>query len=393
MAGPIADFDSNRREIRDDETIVEYYINLRQEELSEQTKKKTVYTWVTFHKFLTNESISDIDTDPKEKTTDNFSDIDKRTVLNFISWYRNRDSVNSERSVKSVISSLSAMVGWFNSNGLMQGNPFKNAIDTDPFGDTSPAPKIHVPVDDLRNGISDIIIPARLYIVMMLLKTGLRISELSNLDERDIHLDHPIESELDDFRPELVSKPDSIYVDSSIGQDDVINGEKRATSNKENSSRVIPLTSELKSVVVWYLSLRQIPHSDANPILTRSARGGGNGIVGQRRGIQSIRYGFNQWADEHGWYSENPNSMKPHWCRHWFTTTLRSNLDDSDVEVGSKDDYEDYLRGDVGSDSKDDYIQMNWGENNWMAKVLDDALPDLLTVKADHLTLPDEIVE
>lgn len=374
----IVEFETDVRAKLEEESICEYYLSLRENELEEGTKQGIENAWRRLEEYLE-------ETNSKRKNDNRigFGDLSKERVLDFVEWYRRRENVTKDSMVKKDVERLSAMVNWFNSRGVMTGNPFRDALDTSPFNDTTPDPKIEIQLDALRDGIADIQNPILLVTVVTLLKTGLRIGELVNLDERDIHLDHPISGSLDDPRTKIKNKPDSIYIDSSISAGKKKNGEVRSDPNKPDSTRIIPLDPEVKKTLIWYLAMRPTPKSVANPILVWNNGDKGRAGIGFRTSAAGIRSIFNNWADEHGWYSVEPHSMKPHWCRHWFTTILRTNLDEDLIEIGTADDYEDFLRGDTSSSTKDKYLQMNWGDGTWMTEALDDALPEILTSKVN----------
>jgi len=374
----IVEFETDVRAKREDESICEYYLSLRENELERATKEGIRNAWRRLGEYLE-------ETNSKRKTSNQigFGNLSKNRVLDFIEWYRERENVTKDSMVEKDVERLSAMVNWFNSRGVITGNPFRDALDTNPFGDTTPDPKIEVTLGDLRDGIADIQNPILLVAVVTLLKTGMRIGELVNLDERDIHLDHPISDRFDDPRTKIGNKPDSIYIDSSISAGKETNGEVRSDPNKPDSTRIIPLDPEVKDTFVWYLAMRPTPKSDANPALVWNNGDKGRAGVGWRTSAAGIRSIFNKWSDEHGWYSVKPHSMKPHWCRHWFTTTLRTNLDENLIRIGTADDYEDFLRGDKSSSTKAKYLQMNWGDDTWMREALDDALPEILISRTD----------
>lgn len=369
MDRKLAEFESDYRDKSPDESICDYYCDLRSRQLKSGSIRIVNSAWNRLQEFMTNES---------EKGNDlKFQDLDADSIDEFITFLRDHDDINKDSTIEKHIGNLSGMISWFNKKGMMSGNPFQTAKDNTELETGST--KVPVPNDELRNGIANIQNPLLLVVVTVLLKTGLRISEFVNLDERDIYLDHSIEERLDDYRTDLVGKPDSIYVDSRINRGEEWNEEVRHDSNKGNSSRVIPLDHEVKQVLVWYLAMRPAPDSQGNPLFI-SNRGGNDSSIGSRISSVVARNLFNEWSDAHGWYdADDPSSVKPHWCRHWFTTTIRSNVNEDLIEVGTKDDFEDYLRGDTSSDTKDDYIQMSWGSNHWMNKTLEDALPPLLT--------------
>ena len=360
----IAEFESNHREKAPEETVWEYYLDLRSSELEKSSRKNIKLAGQRLDEYLEKEDIE-------------FTELNSNLVSDYISFLHNKETIKVESTVESYMSTLATMVAWFNSKGLMTGNPFRTALEKHDFEITL-SPKTEVPIEELRTAIAEINDPLRLTIIIILLKTGLRISELANLDERDLHLDHPINLALDNPRSELVGKPNSVYVDSSISEGDEVNGEIRRDSNKPKSTRIVPLDPEAKEVLGWYLAMRAIPDSEANPVFTI------NGVtrrstIGSRPTSQYLRGKFTDWSDRNGWYDpDNQGSVKPHWCRHWFTTTVRSNVKRDKIEVGNEDDYIDYLRGDTSSNTRGDYIQMGWGSNHWMHEALEDALPSLL---------------
>jgi site-specific recombinase XerD len=371
MDGRIAEFESNHREKTPEETVWEYYLDLRWSELEKSSRKNIRAAGRRLDEYLEEEDLE-------------FTELNSNLVSDYISFLQNHQEIKTGSTVEGHISRLATMVDWFNSKGLMTGNPFRTALEKHDF-ETTPGSRVEVPIEELRTAIAKIGDPLTLTIVVVLLKTGLRISELANLDERDLHLDHPISSVLDDPRTELVGKPDSVYIDSSISEGDEVNGEVRRNSNKPKSTRIVPLDSEAKEVLVWYLAMRIIPDSEANPVFTitgvsRKRSTGSNSTIGSRPTSLYLRRKFTDWSERNGWYDpDDQGSVKPHWCRHWFTTTVRSNLKRDKIEVGNEDDYIDYLRGDTSSDTRGDYIQMSWGSNHWMHEALEDALPSLLT--------------
>jgi len=371
MAKKIAEFESKYRDKKPDESILDYYSDLRSDQLSYSSLEILEGGWNSLNEYR------------KEEQIDNFGSIDPDVVRDFIHYLREKDDINKDSTVKTKVDVLSNMISWFNKKGIMSGNPFEEAIEEVEFND-EPTPKIEIPINDLIHGIMNIKKPVVLVFVIIALKTGARISELVNLDERDLNINHPISEILDEPRPKLAGKQDTIWIDSTINKGDIVNGEERNWPNKEKSSRAIPLDKESKQALVWYLAMRPVPNSDANPIFVKTA-GGPNTSIGDRHSVETLRDRFNKWADKHGWYdSNNPASMKPHWCRHWFTTMVRSNVNPDIIEVGTKDDFEDYLRGDTSSETKSDYIQMTWGSNHWMKEALEDALPNLFVENVNN---------
>lgn len=373
MDEEIIDFSESYRDKGDDESLVEYYIDIRND-LGDSNIRNIKAAWNHFLQFKKERKIS-------------MEEVDTGTAEDFVEYLRNHDNYSKDNSVQDSLRSISAMLNWLNKKGIVAGNPFGEASKTMDFETSSP-PKMELTNDQLRGGVSDIMHPSELIIVVALLKTGIRIAELHNLDERDINIDHPISSELDAPRPRLAGKPNSLFIDSRIKEGKVVNGEKRSNPNKRKSTRVIPLDPEVVDVLGWYLAQRPLPSSEARPLLTLPGKTGRKANLGDRMGIQAIRQRFQRWSADHGWYNpDETGSVKPHWCRHWFTTKIRSNTNKDLIKVGTQEDFVDFLRGDTSSETRDEYIQMTWtgGDNNWMRKAVTDAMPQLLTETPEHI--------
>lgn len=364
MDDRIIEFEEEYRDKRSGESIGEYYFDLRQD-ISLGTERNIRTSLNYLYEFL-------------EKRDIEFSEMDQELASDFIDYIREAEDIKRESTVKHRVGLIAAMVNWFNANGLISGNPFDMARKAEDFN-TEGSPRANVPIDELRTAVADIQSPTQLAIVVTMLKTGVRVAEVVNFDERDINLNHPISEYLADPRTELLDSSDSLLVDSTVEEGDKINGEIRRRSNKPNSTRKVPLDKELKEVLVWYLAQRVPPFSEAKPLFVSNYQAGNRFDV---KGLQRL---FNSWSDEHGWYDpDHPGSVKPHWCRHWFTTNVRSNLDPEMIKIGNEDDFLEYLRGDTATDTKSEYIQMTWGDRSWMHEALDDALPRLLTKTPPH---------
>lgn len=370
MAKQLIDFGSDVRPIYDDETLIEYYISVREKQIESNTKISVESAWKELKQFIDSSDAWMID------ITDN-EDIENIEANTVIDWIEHQRNYNKDSSISTQVNALSGMVNWLNDRSVASGNPFAVARGNIEF-DIEPTSKVEIKDDDLRVAILDINNPLTLTIVVVLLKTGLRIAELTNLDERDVNLDHPISERLEANRPELIGKPNTVYVDSSISDTDIANDDNdRMDSSKPASTRIVPLDDDVIDVLGWYLSLRPAPDSDLNPIFVNEKGGGAKACT--RISVTTAREKFNEWADANNWYdANNTGSVKPHWCRHWFTTTIRTNIDADMIEVGNEDDYLDYLRGDTSSGTKGDYIQMGWGNDHWMRSALNDALPCLI---------------
>jgi len=359
-------FGSDVRDKRDDETLLEYYLYIRDKELQQGTKQDITCAWNSFQRFLNTKNYQ-------------IEDIQKREVIQWCEYLKKdlKQSV-AEKYVRQ----MGTIVNYLRKTPAVNGgNPFIEALDTDPFDYDDSTIKLEIPLDQLQQAVFDIKNPTVLYSVVTLLKTGLRRSELVNLDERDINLNHPISKNLDKPRAEVRNKPNSIYVDSSINKGEKHNGEIRREGNKPMSYRVIPLDDELVDVFVWYLSMAPSSSSPANPILRVPGNGG---TVGNRLGGLRVYHRVRDWADKYGWHVEG--GVTPHWCRHWFTTVLRSRIDDSEIPIGTAKEYVQGLRGDSDNSTIDTYTH-DWdvGEDfKTYPEIYRENIPDLLVNHYDQ---------
>ncbi|QKY19522.1 tyrosine-type recombinase/integrase [Halolamina sp. CBA1230] len=189
-------------------------------------------------------------------------------------------------------------------------------------------------------------------VVLTLLKTGMRVGELCNLDCRDLRLSNPGLSEYGlDGRPQLDGRGDAIYVDSEPARGGEYNGEVREESNKRKRSTVVPVDDELRRGLRRWLAIRPDSLSPAEPLFVSTADD-----WGERLTARAIRHYVREYAEEMGWYEAGAGAgenVTPHYFRHFFTTHLRDRTGDRGVVK--------YLRGDVASDVIDTYTH-NWGD-------------------------------
>jgi integrase len=180
----------------------------------------------------------------------------------------------------------------------------------------------------------------------------MRVGELCNLDLRDLALDDiEVRDAFDtEPRPQLDTRPDSLYVDSEPARGAAINGEQRDASNKRKRATVIPVDEELKDALKRWLAIRPDSPSPADPLFVYTS-----GDWGQRLTPRAVRNVVTDHAREAGWYESGgdaADNVTPHYFRHFFTTHLRDRTGDRGVVK--------YLRGDVADDIIDTYTH-NWG--------------------------------
>ncbi len=229
-----------------------------------------------------------------------------------------------------------------------EGNPMSlvreemtETVDADPT-------RRDVTVLDMRAFVARTRHPLDRALVVTLLKTGVRVGELCNLDLRDCNFD-PVSEFGVSPRAAVDDRPSSLYVDGSIDRGDTVHGEQRTAANKRRRSTVIPVDDELKRVLARWLAVRPDARSPAEPLFVSTRE------WGRRVTPAMVRRVVRDHARTVGWYREGAGSeenVTPHYFRHFFTTHLRDRTGDRGVVK--------YLRGDVASDIIDTYTH-DWG--------------------------------
>ncbi|SNR32636.1 tyrosine-type recombinase/integrase [Halorubrum vacuolatum] len=237
--------------------------------------------------------------------------------------------------------------------GVFEGNPMTLVMEEmDETVDKDPTRR-DIPIAEMRTFLAGISHPLHRALICTLLKTGVRVGELCNLDLRDLSIDDPELAAAYDLgtRPALANRPDSLYVtpDATVGE--VLNGEERTASNKRKRETVIPIDDELAHELKAWLAIRPDTPSPAQPVFVGTSEG-----WGQRLDPEAVRHIVTRYTKAVGWYrpgggaSEN---VTPHYFRHFFTTHLRDRTGDRGIVK--------YLRGDVADDIIDTYTH-NWGD-------------------------------
>ncbi|PSQ00293.1 integrase [Halobacteriales archaeon QS_5_70_17] len=231
--------------------------------------------------------------------------------------------------------------------GAFDGNPMALVMaEMDESVDTDPARR-DVSVPAMRAFVGGITHPLERALVLTLLKTGMRVGELVNLDRRDLALSGVGERP----RAELDGRGDSLFVASDVARGGVVNGEERAAANKRERATVVPVDGELRRALIRWLTARPDPCSPADPLFVDTGdRWGERLTTGQVRSV------VRRHAEARGWYREGggaSENVTPHYFRHFFTTHLRDRTGDRGIVK--------YLRGDVASDVIDTYTH-NWGD-------------------------------
>jgi len=344
------------KEPEEDENYLDYYLKHRSVEKG--TARAYSTAWKHLQKFC----------EQKGYATD---DVGVPEVQEFCNHLKQIDGLG-ERTAEDYVVYLRAVCGWLLDRGVINYNPFAIVLeDDDPFSYPEETVKKQIPLDELREALrkADAFM---LVFLVILLKTGIRVGEAVNLDYRDIHLDHPISESMPKPRKEIINRPDSIYIDSSISEGEVHNGELRKNANKPESFRPIPIDSELKQTLVWHIAMSQkteAPH----PLLRAPCRISVTRLT-RNRANKLIR----EFSDDMGWIEGGENYFTAHWCRHWFSTTLENNISQDAVKVGTVADYVGALRGDTDSRTISTYRQGHWGDDKWKRTAYESGIPSLI---------------
>jgi integrase len=327
--------DEDEGEIED---LVGYFVeDMAYHGKSERTQEAYERVLRRFEAFL-----AEFDTDP--------AGADRRDCL---AWVHELRGEHAESTVATYASYLNRFYSYMRQVGAVNGNPMAlviqemdEAIDTDPT-------RREVSVDAMRGFVADVSHPLERAAIVCLLKTGLRVGELCNLDLRDVNLEvRGVENAYDlGTRGQLDGHPDTLYVDPSMSRGETVNGETRSASNKRKRGTLVPVDGELKAELVRWLAIRPDAPSDADPLFVST-----RDSWGERLTPEMVRGFVREHAEPRGWYREGGDAAEnvtPHYFRHFFTTHLRDRTGDRGVVK--------YLRGDVADDIIDTYTH-NWGD-------------------------------
>ncbi len=256
-------------------------------------------------------------------------------------------------TVASYASYVHRFYAYMNQTGALDANPMKLVLsEMDESIDTDPTRR-DISIEGMRSFVGDLSHPLEQAVVVLLLKTGLRVGECCNLDLRDCNLTtESVRREYDyTHRPQLDGRPDSIFVPAEIDTGQLVNGEQRTAANKRKRVTVVPIDEELSDVLTRWLAIRPDTRSPAEPLFLDTGR-----KWGQRLTPPQVRRMVRTHAKERGWYRVGggaEENVTPHYFRHFFTTYLRYRTGDRGIVK--------YLRGDVAQDIIDTYTH-DWGD-------------------------------
>ena len=167
-------------------------------------------------------------------------------------------------------------------------------------------------------------------VVVLLLKTGIRRKELSELDAKDI---------------------------------DMENKTIRLEPTGKRSNEIVYFDDETAYVLNRWFKRRDIINENDNPALFLDR-------FGRRLQTNPINVLFTKYATVVGLHNPDSNRLQerlsPHCCRHWFTTRM--------IEAGCPRQYVQELRGDAGRDAIDIYTHI---DRNKLQQAYEDCIPKL----------------
>jgi site-specific recombinase XerD len=270
-----------------------------------------------------------------------------------MAWVHSLRGEHAPSTVASYASYLHRFYAYMTQVGTFESNPMVLVMDEmDESIDTDPARR-EVDVPTMRTFVRGIEHPLDRALVVTLLKTGVRVGELCNLDLRDLHIDDPEVERAYETRPRahIETRPDSLFVPSDPSRGHVYNGEERTASNKRKRDTVIPVDAELRRTLKRWLAVRPDTEGPAQPLFVST-----RDRWGDRLTPRMVRATVTDHASEMGWHRQGGDAeenVTPHYFRHFFTTHLRDRTGDRGVVK--------YLRGDVARDVIDTYTH-NWGD-------------------------------
>ncbi len=279
-------------------------------------------------------------------------DVPAATRRDCMAWVHDVRSGSAPSTVATYASYVHRFFSYMTRVGALDSNPMAlvveemdESIDADPDRREITVPEMRAFVDDVRH-------PLHRALIVTLLKTGVRVGELCNLDLRDLYLEDGDVSEAYGIepRPAIDGRPDSLYVPSEPSRGATYNGERRTASNKRERSTVIPVDAELKATLKRWLAVRPDTTSPAEPLFVSTSE------WGRRVTPSAVRSVVTEHARSRGWHRPGggaEENVTPHYFRHFFTTHLRDRTGDRGVVK--------YLRGDVADDVIDTYTH-NWGD-------------------------------
>jgi len=269
-----------------------------------------------------------------------------------LAWMHSVRADHSQSTVATYASYLHRFYAYMSQIEAFESNPMALVVEEMDETIEKDPQRRDVSLSAMRRFVGGIDHPLDRAVIVTLLKTGLRVGELCNLDLRDLTIE---DGELEAVYPlgdrgQLNGRTGSIYVASDVDHGDIVNGEKRGAANKRRRATIIPVDDELHSTLRRWLAIRPNAVSEAEPLFLST-----RDDWGERLTPPMVRSIVSKYARTMGWYhtgGDATENVTPHYFRHFFTTHLRDRTGDRGIVK--------YLRGDVADDIIDTYTH-NWG--------------------------------
>ncbi|MFB6308522.1 MAG: tyrosine-type recombinase/integrase [Haloarculaceae archaeon] len=277
--------------------------------------------------------------------------IEEATHRDCMAYVHGLRGEKSESTVASYAAYLHRFYAYMTQIGAFDSNPMGLVTEEMDETITTDPTRREISLPAMRSFVAEIGHPLERCVVVTLLKTGMRVGELCNLDLRDLHLSESSPRPDEPVRAALDGRPDSLYVSSTPARGAVVNGEERTASNKRKRDTTVPVDEELAAELRRWLAIRPDTPSPAEPLFVSTS-----GSWGKRLTPDMVHHIVESHARERGWYRDGggaEENVTPHYFRHFFTTHLRDRTGDRGIVK--------YLRGDVASDVIDTYTH-EWGD-------------------------------
>lgn len=212
----------------------------------------------------------------------------KDDVVSFRDHDLKPDPALKDSTISYYLSDLRHFYRVLNRHNAFAGNPV--TIPLKDFRDNHDleADRPHIPFNRMQRFLNWLTHPFSRAFWLCGLKHGTRTSEVTNIDLRCLHLDHPIFWQIVDehdvqLDPRIRDKPDTVLIYEGFNKGDEIpnedtpgtemQGEIRVDGNKrkEQGGSILPVDSELKTALIEYLLVRPPTHDvGVNPLFAYS---------------------------------------------------------------------------------------------------------------------------
>ena len=218
------------------------------------------------------------------------------------------------KTIDRIFSCISALYGFLIEEDLVENNPilpFRKRYLTKYKSDNDSEIRKLIGIEDASRLVNSVLDTKDRCILVLLLKTGMRVGELIRLDVNDVDLD---------------------------------NGEIHLKQNSKRSNRILYLDDEAIAALSRWIISRKNRRGSEDLALFISKAGGRM----KKRAIEDL---IEKHAERVGLHDPHSNKLEdrftPDCCRHWFVTHL--------LRAGMSRDFVKELRGDTRGEAIDIY--------------------------------------